>query len=157
MRGQVVGVDRATGALTLDVDDGTRVEISMAYQHADGVEHGWAITGHCAQGITVDRAFVVAPGDGAHAEWSYVALSRAREAVHLFVATTPETDVLDAVAHALRTPAARPLALTELGASPEQIPQLENVHADPRQIVGHGPHLTPDHKATLTQEAEIDR
>ncbi len=157
MRGQVVGVDRATGALTLDADDGTRVEISMAYQQADGVEHGWAITGHCAQGITVDRAFVVAPGDGAHAEWSYVALSRAREAVHLFVTTTPETDVLDAVAHALRTPAARPLALTELGASPEQTPQLENVHADPRQIVGHGPHLTPDHKATLTQGAEIDR
>jgi len=45
----------------------------------DGPLHGYAITGHGAQGLTTERAFTLAD-DGAWREWLYVALSRGREA-----------------------------------------------------------------------------
>lgn len=41
------------------------------------IVHGCAETGHAAQGITLDSAFVFA-GDAVYREWMYVALSRAR-------------------------------------------------------------------------------
>jgi hypothetical protein len=45
--------------------------------------HGYAITGHVAQGLTVDRAFVLA-AEGINREWAYVALSRGRLANRLY-------------------------------------------------------------------------
>jgi ATP-dependent exoDNAse (exonuclease V) alpha subunit len=50
--------------------------------------HGYAITGHVAQGLTVDRAFVLAD-DGMNREWAYTALSRGRLSNHLYVASEP--------------------------------------------------------------------
>ena len=157
MRGHISRADQATGVLTLDVDDGTRIDISPAYQAGGGVEYGWAITGHAAQGITVDRAFVVAPGDGRHAEWGYVALSRARDAVHLFIAQTPENDGVDDVARGLRWSATRPLALTQVAASREQTPQIADDPPAPPHVGRQGPQPTRHHKATLTRGPELGR
>lgn len=47
--------------------------------------HGYAITGHVAQGLTTERTFVLADS-GASREWLYVALSRGRQANRLYVA-----------------------------------------------------------------------
>jgi hypothetical protein len=41
------------------------------------VQHGYAMTGHAAQGLTVDRAFVLATEETSR-EWLYMALSRGR-------------------------------------------------------------------------------
>ncbi len=41
------------------------------------VQHGYAMTGHSAQGLTVDRAFVLATEETSR-EWLYMALSRGR-------------------------------------------------------------------------------
>jgi ATP-dependent exoDNAse (exonuclease V) alpha subunit len=41
------------------------------------VQHGYAMTGHAAQGLTVDRAFVLATEDCSR-EWLYMAMSRGR-------------------------------------------------------------------------------
>jgi len=156
MRAEVSAVDSATGIITLDIDDGTRVDVSEAYQRAGGVEHAWAITGHAAQGISVDRSFVVAPGDGAHAEWGYVALSRARAGVHLFVGDTPDEHPIDALARSLRTSVAWPCALAEIALSRQQA-----AHAlpdpPPPQLARGGPDRTPHHKATLTRDRELGR
>ena len=46
--------------------------------------HGYAVTVHVAQGITVDRAHVL--GHGLTRESGYTAMSRGREANHLYVA-----------------------------------------------------------------------
>ncbi len=46
--------------------------------------HGYAVTVHVAQGITVDRAHVL--GQGLTRESGYTAMSRGREANHLYVA-----------------------------------------------------------------------
>jgi len=61
--------------LTVRLDTGARVDVDLkSYAHVD---HGYAVTIHKAQGVTVDRSHVLAtPGLDAHA--SYVALSRHR-------------------------------------------------------------------------------
>jgi conjugative relaxase-like TrwC/TraI family protein len=48
------------------------------------IEHGYALTAHKAQGASVERAYVLAHESMSAREWSYVAGSRAREAVHLY-------------------------------------------------------------------------
>ena len=90
-RGRVVAVgeDRLTVELRgrlvrLDVD-------FLAGRTAQGdptLVHGYAITGHVAQGLTVDRAFVLAD-DGMSREWAYTAMSRGRLANHLYLAADP--------------------------------------------------------------------
>jgi Ti-type conjugative transfer relaxase TraA len=75
--GTVEQVDRSRMAVRLD--DGRRVAFDLK-GYAD-VTHGYAATIHKAQGVTVDRAHVLAtPGLDRHA--AYVALSRHRDAVH---------------------------------------------------------------------------
>ncbi len=69
------------GRICVQLDDGTRREFSAAvYSHID---HGYALTVHKAQGVTVDRAHVVAT-EMTGREWSYVAASRAREETRLY-------------------------------------------------------------------------
>ena len=50
--------------------------------------HGYAITGHIAQGLTIDHAYVLA-ADGIDREWAYVALSRGRHSNHLYLTAEP--------------------------------------------------------------------
>ncbi len=76
--GTVEQVDRSRMAVRLD--DGRHVAFDLK-DYSD-VTHGYAATIHKAQGVTVDRAHVLAtPGLDRHA--AYVALSRHRDAVHL--------------------------------------------------------------------------
>ena len=69
-----------TDRLSARLDDGRRVAFDLKdYAHVD---HGYAATFHKAQGVTVDRAHVLAtPGMDRHA--AYVALSRHRDGVDL--------------------------------------------------------------------------
>lgn len=66
--------------IAVKLDDGRSVSFdTKSYAHVD---HGYAATIHKAQGVTVDRAHVLAtPGLDRHA--SYVALSRHREDMRL--------------------------------------------------------------------------
>lgn len=48
------------------------------------IEHGYALTAHKAQGASVERAYVLAHENMSAREWTYVAGSRAHEAVHLY-------------------------------------------------------------------------
>lgn len=61
-------------------DDGRNISFDL--KHYNKIDHGYAATIHKAQGMTVDRAHVLAtPGMDAHG--SYVALSRHRDGVDL--------------------------------------------------------------------------
>ncbi|MGJ4896678.1 MULTISPECIES: Ti-type conjugative transfer relaxase TraA [unclassified Bradyrhizobium] len=67
-------------SMTVQVDDGRSVRFEL--KDYDRIDHGYAATIHKAQGMTVDRAHVLAtPGMDAHS--SYVALSRHRDWVEL--------------------------------------------------------------------------
>jgi hypothetical protein len=69
---------------SLRCDDGRSVTLPAWYVDAGHVAHGYAITGHKAQGMTVDHTFVLG-SDELYREWGYVALSRGRHSNHLYV------------------------------------------------------------------------
>jgi Ti-type conjugative transfer relaxase TraA len=67
-------------SMTVRADDGRTVSFDL--KDYDRIDHGYAATIHKAQGMTVDRACVLAtPGMDAHG--SYVALSRHRDGMDL--------------------------------------------------------------------------
>lgn len=88
-RATVVAVDQAAGELTVELD-ARRVTLGPDYlerpdRHGrPALQHGYAITGHLAQGLTCRRTFVLAT-DQLSREWGYVALSRGSESNRLYV------------------------------------------------------------------------
>jgi ATP-dependent exoDNAse (exonuclease V) alpha subunit len=78
-RGLVTAVDVDRGQLCVRVGE-RDIVLGCRYLDAPGrptVQHGYAMTGHAAQGLTVDRAFVLATEDCSR-EWLYMAMSRGR-------------------------------------------------------------------------------
>jgi len=69
--------------ITLTTDQGRR-QIPFGYVIDGHLDHGYATTIHKSQGLTVDRAFVLAT-DSLTREAGYVAMSRARKGTDLFV------------------------------------------------------------------------
>jgi conjugative relaxase-like TrwC/TraI family protein len=88
-RATVEAVDRKHRNLTIVTDRGDRIELGGHYLADGHVRHAYALTGHAAQGVTVERAFVLGIGGQRLQEWGYVALSRARRETHLYVTATP--------------------------------------------------------------------
>ena len=87
--GTVERVDHDRRALVVATDRGPTVELSRRYLEAGNVRHAYALTGHAAQGLTVERAFVLGAGEARLQEWGYVALSRARTETRLYVTGNP--------------------------------------------------------------------
>jgi conjugative relaxase-like TrwC/TraI family protein len=121
-RGTIVAIDREALILREDAGPARRLPFTYAEEHLD---HGYALTGHAAQGTTLERAFVPLPDHGSLKEWGYVATSRAREETHLYLthqALEPgdshtreinERTAPERAARALERPAAEPLALEQ--------------------------------------------
>lgn len=89
-RASVMRVDRHRQALELDCR-GRRVSVDADFLHGETARgeptllHGYAITGHVAQGMTVDRAYILAD-PGLTGEWAYTAMSRGRHHNALYFA-----------------------------------------------------------------------
>jgi len=80
--GTVREIDRG-GRLSAELEDGRRVSFSLEqYEH---VRLGYAVTTHKAQGITVERAYVLAGGEMQDRELTYVQMSRARENTRIYI------------------------------------------------------------------------
>ena len=88
-RGVVLAVDPRSRRLELECG-GRRVALGAEFllgqtEHGDPtLAHGYAVTVHVAQGATVNRAYVL--GHGLSRESGYTAMSRGRDANHLYVA-----------------------------------------------------------------------
>ena len=91
--GTIERVDPDRRTLTLATDRGPSVELNRRYLEAGNLRHAYALTGHAAQGLTLDRAFVLGTGQARLQEWGYVALSRARTQTRLYVTSTPREDI----------------------------------------------------------------
>jgi len=77
--------------ITAKLDEGrTRTWRLSEHPH---IEHGYALTAHKAQGASVERAYVLAHESMSAREWSYVAGSRARDAVHLYAERSTADDL----------------------------------------------------------------
>lgn len=104
-------------------------------EHGDPpIAHGYAVTGHVAQGMTVDRTFVLA-GPAISREWAYAALSRGRAENCIYIAVRAEQgrdefapgerpeyrlSARDQLARDLARSDAQPLALDQLGRARER-------------------------------------
>lgn len=94
-RWEVAQVDAERGRIVLDgIDQARRVEVGSDYLsqttlggEAPALQHAYAVTTYCAQGTTVDRAYVMADPSMDKQEF-YVATSRTREQTYLYA--TPE-------------------------------------------------------------------
>jgi conjugative relaxase-like TrwC/TraI family protein len=117
-RGTIVDLEHAT--LLLRDHTGAEHGLPSAYA-AEHLEHGYALTGHGAQGSTLDRAFVLLPDQGSLREWGYVACTRARYETWLYLASQAverDSDTFardrrtlpERAARALERTAAEPLA-----------------------------------------------
>ncbi len=112
--GSITDVDRK--AMTVRTDDGRAVRFDL--KDYDRIDHGYAATIHKAQGMSVDRAHVLAsPGLDAHA--SYVALTRHRDGVDLHYGRDDFASS-ERLACTLGRERAKDMALDHAGADPAE-------------------------------------
>ena len=104
-------------------NDGSEVRLPASYLSAGHLTHAYAITGHKAQGMTTERAYVLAD-QTLYREWAYVAMSRGRTDNRLYVVAgvdevreelggeiAPIEDPLQEVTQAVQRSRAKELAL----------------------------------------------
>jgi ATP-dependent exoDNAse (exonuclease V) alpha subunit len=84
MRGTVIAVDPTEKEVIVRSDAGAQRALDAAYV-AEHLQHGYALTAHTIQGGTVEWAGVVGHPDDFTRNWSYTALSRARQPTELFL------------------------------------------------------------------------
>ena len=127
-RGLIEGVDEAERALDVRLDDGQVVRLPADYLEDGQLDHGYASTGHRAQGMTVQRAYVLG-GEETYREWGYTVLSRHRQEARFYltapsppdrgqprlpgIADDPAEDPMAGVVRALGRSRAKELALDE--------------------------------------------
>ena len=129
--------------------------------------HAYALTGHAAQGLTVERAFVLGSGEARLQEWGYVALSRARTETRLYVTGTPreheshfhdldDRDPLARFGRALEESAVEELAVDQKplpsGPRHDARPEIERTHLSPEGLLQR--RLLEQKKLALTKTQE---
>lgn len=97
-QGTVTHVDTDQRSITIQERSGREIELPATYLESTTerggptLDYGYALTGHKAQGITVDAALVLG-SDALYREWGYVAMSRGRHENRLYlVAGEPELE-----------------------------------------------------------------
>jgi hypothetical protein len=173
-RGQVTALDPDQRSLTITTDDGKTVTLPGWYVTGRGhddqpwVDHGYAITGHKTQGLTGDD-FGVRPSTRADAHWSYVAASRHRFDLRLYLVeeldrpaedTRHTTDPLDdrvaATVRAMSRPGEQSFAIDqELLAEVRRltVPQLRHERDQLRELLAGAP-ASVAHRITLAEERQ---
>ncbi|MGZ6575038.1 MAG: ATP-dependent DNA helicase [Solirubrobacteraceae bacterium] len=94
MRGTVFAVDPNEKEMLVRTDGGAQRRLDAPYV-AEHVQHAYALTAHTIQGATVEWAGVVGRPEDFTRNWSYTALSRAREPTELFILDTPTEREID--------------------------------------------------------------
>ncbi len=145
-RGTVERVDAGAGSLTLRADDARVIQLPADY--LDHAHHGYALTGHVSQGSTVDRTFLLASPERGGAEWAYVAGSRHRIDLRVYVSADDPERAAAALGATWERRQAKRLAIERLegaerarpapererdtsGAGPDRAPQTEPLISGP--------------------------
>jgi conjugative relaxase-like TrwC/TraI family protein len=96
--GTVKEIDPINQTIKIRLDNGSRVKISL--QTYDSIQLGYAVTTHKAQGVTVDRSYILAGGSMQDRELSYVQMSRSRTQTKIY---TERAEVGDTIAELSKT------------------------------------------------------
>jgi conjugative relaxase-like TrwC/TraI family protein len=94
MRGTVIAVDPTEKEVLVRTDAGAQRRLDASYV-AEHLQHAYVLTAHTVQGATVEWAGVVGRPEDFTRNWSYTALSRAREPTELFLLDIPTERELD--------------------------------------------------------------
>ena len=94
MRGTVIAVDPTEKDVLVRTDAGAQRRLDAPYV-AEHLQHAYVLTAHTIQGATVEWAGVVGRPEDFTRNWSYTALSRAREPTELFIVDTQTERELD--------------------------------------------------------------
>ena len=173
-RGQVTALNPNQRALTIRTDEGKTVRLPGWYVAGRGhddqpwVDHGYAITGHKTQGLT-GGDFGVRPSTQADAQWSYVAASRHRFDLRLYLVENleraaedtrhtrdPLDDRVEATVRAMGRPGEQTFAIDqELLIEVRQltVPQLRQERDRLRELLANAP-ASVDHRITLAEERQ---
>lgn len=108
-RGTVVEIDSASRALLVRTDEGRAVRLPQPYLH--DAQYGYALTGHISQGATVERTYLLASPERGGREWAYVAATRQRVDLALFVVHHESERLVAALARSWERSDAKRLAL----------------------------------------------
>jgi conjugative relaxase-like TrwC/TraI family protein len=87
-RGTITHIDPQHRTVTLTVKQ-REITVGADYLNAGGLDHGYALTIHQAQGLTTTRTLILG-NDSLYRESGYVALSRGRERNDLYTAIQPD-------------------------------------------------------------------
>ncbi|MBA2312960.1 MAG: relaxase domain-containing protein [Actinobacteria bacterium] len=90
-RGIVESVDLEGNEIAMRREDGSTVTLPRSYLGEGHLTHAYAMTGHKAQGMTTDKALVLAD-QTLYREWTYVAMSRGRNDNRLYVVAGIDPD-----------------------------------------------------------------
>jgi hypothetical protein len=114
--GSLVTIEGFTKRGDIIVDHGWVIDRDFGH-----LAHGYVVTSHASQGVTVDKVFVGVSSESFPATYqrtAYVALTRGREQVQIY--TDDRNELLSAIR---RTD--EPLSATELSESPGQSPAIK--------------------------------
>jgi Ti-type conjugative transfer relaxase TraA len=127
-RATIRTVDPHQRAIDVVTDDGRPLVLDRRYLDAGHVAQGYAITGHKAQGLTVEHTYVLG-SQALYREWGYVALSRGRQTNRLYQHTSDrELDEIHTHAHQPDDPhAALAARMTRTRAQQPVTPELRHV------------------------------
>ncbi len=90
-RATITHTDPARRAVEAVDDRGVRLRLPAGYLDDGHVAHGYAITGHKAQGLTCDHTYTLGT-DTLYREWGYVAMSRGKLTNQLYHGPTDRDD-----------------------------------------------------------------
>jgi conjugative relaxase-like TrwC/TraI family protein len=163
-RATITRIDPERRRVQATGDDGRPVVLEAAYLDGGHVAHGYAITGHKAQGLTVDHTYVLGT-DALYREWGYVAMSRGRHTNRLYQTTTAQQldgehphvhqraePYASLAARMARTRAEQPLT-PEVRELADQWRHLHHRLAAP-DITRH--HVLADRRAALARQQQAD-
>jgi conjugative relaxase-like TrwC/TraI family protein len=149
---RVTAIDPEAQTLTAITPDGRQLHMGADDIGADRLGYGYAITGHRAQGATVEVAHVL--DDGGGRELAYVAMSRARNASHVYTTAPDLTEAAQRLTWSWDDERRQRWATDQARAAQ----RLEALRAEHRQLVGSIPPAVTNELAHVReQQADLEK